>query len=119
MKRVFFLSLLLIAITFALDGFASSNQTQNNAQQTHVKVSRKDPAFVVGYNKGYRRGALDSMTLANTYRDEGGPVYRQATDGYTAQYGDLAAYQRRFRRGYSEGYEQGWDFEAGQYIPGP
>ena len=119
MKKVFFLSVLLIAITFALDGYASSNRTQNNAQQAHLKASRKDPAFVAGYDKGYRRGALDSMTLANAYRDEGGAVYKQATDGYTPQYGDLAAYQRRFRRGYSEGYEQGWDFNVGQYIPGP
>lgn len=117
MKTVFFLSVLLIAITFPLDGFASSNRTQNNAEQVHLKVSGKDPAFVAGYDEGYRQGAFDSETLANAYRDEAGPIYRRANDGYTPRYGDQAAYQRRFRRGYSEGYEQGWDFNAGQYIP--
>jgi len=60
---------------------------------------RKDPAFVAGYDEGYRRGANDSEALANHDSDQGGPAYAQATDGYTAQYGDKEVYQQRVRLG--------------------
>jgi hypothetical protein len=79
--------------------------------------NKKDPAFVRGYDDGYRIGARDSEALSNAYRDQGGPVYEQATDGYTPKYGSEETYQRRFRRGYIEGYKRGWDFNAGQYSP--
>ncbi len=83
---------------------------------TH-KENRKDPAFVHGYDDGYRVGAQESQALSNAYRDESGPLYEQATDGYTPQYGNQDTYKRRFRRGYVEGYKAGWDFNAGQYSP--
>lgn len=109
--RLWRMFVLLVAISFALDAFGSHHDTQNGASQDN----RKDPAFVVGYDKGYRRGAVDSMTLSDAYRDESGRVYEQAIDGYTPQYGDRAGYQRLFREGYIAGYKAGWDFEAGQY----
>jgi hypothetical protein len=109
---------LVFAVTFALGAFGSPNkhQAHNNASKAQHKVNRKDPAFVAGYDEGYRQGANDSHALAN-YNDQGGPAYVQATEGYTAQYGDKEVYQQRFRLGYIEGYKAGWDFNAGMYNP--
>jgi hypothetical protein len=104
---------LLFAVTLALDAFGSPNHDHNNPS----KVNRKDPAFVAGYDEGYRQGANDSHALTNYYDDEGTPAYQQATDGYFAQYGDKAAYQQHFRLGYVDGYKAGWDFNAGMYSP--
>jgi len=108
--------ILVFAVTFALGAFGLPDKHHNNASQVQRKVSRKDPAFVAGYDEGYRQGGNDSQALAN-YSDESGPAYVQATDGYTAQYGDREAYQQRFRLGYIEGYKAGWDFNAGRYNP--
>ena len=106
--------ILVFAVTFALGGFGSAdkNQPRNHAG----KVNRRDPAFLSGYDEGYRLGGNDSQALAN-YSDESGPSYVQATDGYTAQYGDKEVYQQRFRLGYIAGYKAGWDFNAGRYNP--
>jgi len=108
-KRILtIIPLAVVALTsFA---FASSNHNQ-------LKLSRKDPAFVAGYDDGYRQGANDSHALANAYNDEGTPTYQDATDGYSPGYGDRAAYQQRFRAGYIDGYKAGWDFNAGMYSP--
>ncbi len=86
--------------------------------KTKVHINRKDSAFVHGYDDGYRQGAKDAHALSNAYRDESDPIYEQASDGYTSQYGDEEAYKRRFRRGFVEGYKAGWDFEAGAYGGG-
>jgi len=110
--------ILVFAVTFALGTFGSPDkcQARNNSGAAQHKVNRKDPAFVAGYDEGYRQGGNDSAALAN-YDDQGGSVYGQATDGYAAPYGDKEAYQQRFRLGYIAGYKAGWDFNAGRYIP--
>ncbi len=87
------------------------------AHHHRPKENRKDPAFVQGYNDGYRIGAQQSQALSNAYRDQTGELYEQATDGYTPKYGPEETYKRRFRRGYIEGYKAGWDYNAGQYSP--
>lgn len=107
----------LLALTFALNAFGSPNHDHNSAAKAQLKVNRKDPAFVAGYDEGYRQGANDSHALTNYYNDEGTPAYQDASDGYMAQYGDKAAYQQRFRLGYVDGYKAGWDFNAGMYSP--
>ena len=107
---------LVFTVTFALGAFGSPDKHHNNASKVPLKVSRKDPAFVAGYDEGYRQGGNDSQALAN-YRDQGGAAYAEATDGYTALYGDREAYQQRFRLGYMAGYKAGWDFNAGRYNP--
>ncbi len=101
---------LIVASLLLLPTFATA------AHHPH-KENRKDPAFVHGYDDGYRIGAKDSQALSNAYRDEMGELYDDATDGYTPKYGDKETYKRRFRRGYIEGYKAGWDFNAGQYSP--
>jgi len=110
--------ILVFAVTFALGTFGSPDkcQARNNSGAAQHKVNRKDPAFVAGYDEGYRQGGNDSAALAN-YDDQGGSVYGQATDGYAAPYGDKEAYQQRFRLGYIAGYKAGWDFNAGRYSP--
>jgi len=109
---------LVFAVTFALGGFGSANkrQARDNASQAQRKVNRRDPAFVAGYDEGYRQGANDSEALAS-YNDQGSSAYAQATDGYTAPYGDKEVYQQRFRLGYIAGYKAGWDFNSGLYNP--
>ncbi len=107
---------LVFAVTFALAAFGSPDKHHNNASKVQLKVSRKDPAFVAGYDEGYRQGGNDSHAFAN-YNDQGGSAYAQATDGYTALYGGKEAYQQRFRLGYIAGYKAGWDFNAGMYNP--
>jgi len=105
---------LVFTVTFALVAFGSPDK--NLPHSIAVRVNRKDPAFVAGYDEVYRQGGNDSAALAN-YNDQGGSVYGQATDGYAAPYGDKEAYQQRFRLGYIAGYKAGWDFNAGRYSP--
>jgi hypothetical protein len=111
------ISVLLLGTAFAVAAFAASPEHHKDPSAADVKLDRHDPAFRAGYMGGYRQGTSDSQALSNTYRDQSGPVYDQALDGYTPQYGDQATYQRRFRRGYIEGYKDGWDFNVGQYSP--
>lgn len=108
----------ILVFAFALGAFGvpDKSQARDHASQAQRNVNRKDPAFVAGYDEGYRQGGNDSQAFAN-YNDQGGSVYAQATDGYTALYGDKDAYQQRFRLGYIAGYKSGWDFNAGRYSP--
>jgi len=108
---------LLLGVTFAVGAFGSPAKHHNDASAAQSKATRHDPAFRAGYMDGYRQGSNDSEALSNGYRDESGPLYEQATDGYTPQYGDQATYQKLFRQGYVEGYKAGWDFNSGQYNP--
>jgi len=108
---------LLIGVGFAVNAFAASPKHNKDPKAAHAKVNRHDPAFRAGFMDGYRQGSNDSEALSNSYRDESGPVYGEALDGYTPQYGDQAAYQQLFRRGYIAGYKDGWDFNSGQYNP--
>jgi len=107
---------LLLGSAFAVGAFASPAKHPNDTSAAN-KVNRHDPAFRAGYMDGYRQGTNDSEALSNSYRDESGPFYQDATDGYTTQYGDKEVYQQRFRLGYIAGYKAGWDFNAGLYNP--
>lgn len=106
----------LLGLGFAVGAFASPKH-HHGEHAPEAKVNRHDPAFRTGYMDGYRQGSNDSAALSNSYRDETGPLYEQALDGYTPVYGDQARYQTLFRRGYIEGYKAGWDFNSGQYNP--
>jgi len=106
---------LLLGFSFAVGAFGSPTKHHDDPSAAHSQVNRHDPAFRAGYMDGYRQGANDCEALANGYNDESGPLYDQALDGYTPQYGDPAAYQSLFRMGYIAGYKAGWDFNAGQY----
>jgi len=109
--------LLLLGVTFAVGASAASPKHQKDPGAVNMKAIRHDPAFRTGYMDGYRQGSNDSEALSNAYKDESGPLYDQALDGYTPQYGDQATYQQLFRLGYIEGYKAGWDFNSGQYNP--
>ena len=108
---------LLLGVAFTAGAFASSPKHNNDPRAGHPKVNRHDAAFRVGYMDGYHQGSNDAEALANGYKDESGPVYDEALDGYTPQYGDQATYQKLFRQGFIEGYKAGWDFNSGQYNP--
>jgi len=109
---------IFFAVTFTLGAFGwpDKHRDHKSPNKAELKLIRKDPAFIVGYDAGYRQGGNDSHALAN-YSDESGPVFGQATDGYTSQYGDKEAYRQRFRQGYIAGYKEGWDAIAGMYVP--
>jgi hypothetical protein len=107
---------LLLGSALAVGAFGSPAKHDNDASAAN-KVNRHDPAFRTGYMDGYRQGANDSEALSNGYRDESGPVYEEAIEGYTPQYGDRGTYQKLFRLGYIAGYKDGWDFNSGQYNP--
>ncbi len=108
---------LLFGITFAVGAFGAPSKHHYDPNAAPSKVNRHDPAFRTGYMDGYRQGANDSAALSNSYKDESGPLYDEALDGYTPQYGDQARYQKLFRQGYIAGYKDGWDFNSGQYNP--
>ncbi len=107
----------LLSLTFVASAFAAPRKHPSDSGAAKRKAIRHDPAFLAGYMDGYRQGANDSAALSNAYRDESGPLYDQALDGYTPKYGDEAAYQKLYRQGYIEGYKAGWDFNSGQYNP--
>ena len=107
----------LITAAFAISALAAPSKHHNQRGPAITKEIRHDPAFRKGFNDGYRQGANDSEALSNVYKDEVGPLYEQASDGYIPEYGDLASYQKLFRLGYVDGYKDGWDFNAGQYTP--
>jgi hypothetical protein len=108
---------LLLFLSLTLVAVAMPGKKHDGSSAAKMKVDRHDPAFRTGYMDGYRQGSNDSEALSNAYRDEGGPVYSEALDGYTPQYGDQARYQTLFRQGYIDGYKAGWDFNSGQYNP--
>jgi hypothetical protein len=55
-------------VTFALGTFGSPRKHHDvkKADTSDLKVNRKDPAFVAGYDEGYRQGANDSHGLPTT-----------------------------------------------------
>jgi len=108
---------LLLGFTFTVSALGAPPKHHKDPDAVNLKVIRHDPAFRTGYMDGYRQGSNDSAALSNSYRDESGPLYDEALDGYTPQYGDQATYQKLFRQGYIEGYKAGWDFNSGQYQP--
>ncbi len=110
-------TVVLVVFTFATDALGSPAKHHHDSHTATLKVNYHAPAFRTGYMDGYREGANDSAALSNAYRDESGPTYDQALDGYMPQYGDEVAYQGLFRQGYSEGYKAGWDFNSGQFNP--
>ncbi len=110
---------LLFGVILAVGAFGSPSKDHHDPSAAHSKVDRHDPAFRTGYMDGYRQGSNDSEAFSNSYNDESGPVYDEALDGYTPQYGDQATYQKLFRLGYIAGYKDGWDFKAGwKRVPG-
>jgi hypothetical protein len=111
------IGVLLVILTFAVGALGSPRKHHQDSKTVNSKAIRHDPAFSTGYMDGYRQGANDSEALSNAYKDESGPLYDQALDGYTPQYGSQEAYQKLFRQGYIEGYKAGWDFNSGQYNP--
>ena len=108
---------LLLGFTFTVGALGAPPKDHKDPGTVNLKVIRHDPAFRTGYMDGYRQGSNDSAALSNSYRDESGPLYDEALDGYTPQYGDQATYRKLFRQGYIEGYKAGWDFNSGQYNP--
>jgi hypothetical protein len=108
---------LLLGVTFAVGALGASPKHHNDPSAVNLKVIRHDPAFRTGYMDGYRQGSNDSAALSNSYKDESGPLYAEALDGYTPQYGNQEKYQTLFRQGYIDGYKAGWDFNSGQYNP--
>jgi len=111
------IGVLLLGTAFAVSAVAASPKHDKDPSAANSKVNRHDPAFRAGYMDGYHQGSNDSEALSNSYKDQSGPVYDQALDGYTPQYGDQATYERLFRLGYIAGYKDGWDFNSGQYNP--
>jgi len=105
---------MLMILAFATVAFALPNRRPDQGLNKEI---RHDPAFRAGFTDGYHQGSNDCEALSNSYNDEAGPMYQQASDGYTPQYGDLTTYQKLFRLGYIAGYKDGWDFNAGQYPP--
>jgi hypothetical protein len=117
-KELLVVLLVLVGTALANSGHVPSAQglPGNTQSNTNIKRIQQDPAFRAGYDDGYRLGANDAMANSTTYNDESSSVYRLATDGYSAQYGDLDKYQRLFRLGYIAGYKLGWDSNVGRYC---
>ncbi len=116
--------LFIFLVVVLLGGTALAQSAQPPAQATTLAppMDRQDPAYRNGHDQGFRHGSNDSAANAN-YHDTASPIYDQAAEGYTPQYGSLENYQKQFRQGYIEGYKAGWNFNAGQYCatcsPGP
>lgn len=113
--RILCVLLLILAFAPGAPALPKQDKAAKRAAKQAERAMRKDPAFRAGYDDGYRKGANDSQYNSSSYNDEGGPVYDQAVDGYTPQYGDKTKYQKLFRLGYIAGYKDGWDFNAGRY----
>ena len=106
----------LLALVFALAVPVSADKT-NDTAKIDRKALHRDPAYRKGYDDGYRMGNNAAQANSSAYNDEDGPLFDQADDGYTAEYGDRAKYQKVFRLGYVAGYKAGWDSSAGRYAP--
>lgn len=62
--------LLILATAMLYAGaFARGDKNQPAISNDHLKLLRKAPAFIAGYDDGYRRGGNDSEALGS-YRDE-------------------------------------------------
>jgi len=110
---------LLLGLTFAVGALGAPPKHHNDPNAANSKANSHDPAFRTGYMDGYHQGSNDSEAFSTSYNDEGGPLYDEALDGYTPEYGDQAIYQKLFRQRYIAGYKAGWDFKAGwKRVPG-
>jgi hypothetical protein len=108
--RALFMSSALAASAVALP---TKHQKDANAP---TKAMRHDAAFRAGYGDGWGQGANDAEALSSSYKDESGPLFEEANDGYTHKYGDYETYRKLFRLGYIAGYKAGWDYNVGQYC---
>src|SRR5215471_4688250 len=97
----------LICAAFAASAFAAHSKHPDERHPKITKEIRHDPAFRAGFTDGYRQGANDCEALSNIYKDETGPIYEQASEGYTPEYGDMVSYQKLFRLVYVDGYKDG------------
>ncbi|HEV2707405.1 MAG TPA: hypothetical protein VGV59_15925 [Pyrinomonadaceae bacterium] len=67
----------------------------------------RQTALNAGYNEGIQEGRRDrSRGERFDYRDESD--YRNATIDYSSRLGNRALYQRYFREGFANGYEDGY-----------
>ena len=67
----------------------------------------RQTALNAGYNNGIQEGRKDrSRGERFDYRDEGD--YQRATEDYSSRLGDRSLYQRYFREGFANGYEDGY-----------
>ena len=61
-----------------------------------------------GYNNGIKAGRNDQRKNKRfDFRDESD--YRNASKDYSSKLGDKSLYQRYFRDGYENGYNDGWN----------
>ncbi len=74
---------LLLGSAFVVSALGSPAKHHYNTSAAKPKANRHDPAFRTGYMDGYHQGSNDSEALSNSYKDESGPRYDQALDGYT------------------------------------
>ena len=66
----------------------------------------RNQAFNIGYDEGFKAGQ-DDRSRNRRSRLEDFSVYRDATVGYRAEYGDERFYRQSFRQGFKQGYEDG------------
>jgi hypothetical protein len=67
----------------------------------------RQTALNAGYNNGIQEGRKDRQRGERfDYRDESD--YRNATEDYSSRLGDRGLYQRYFREGFANGYEDGY-----------
>jgi hypothetical protein len=68
----------------------------------------RQTALNAGYNNGIKAGRNDQRKNKRfDFRDEGD--YRNASKDYSSKLGDKGLYQRYFRDGYENGYNDGWN----------
>lgn len=91
------LAVLALGLTLASAG---AQAPQEPVAQAPANV---DPAYLTGYNAGYAAGQDDHAVnaAANPHKFH---AYQAASEGYTKAYGALADYQRAFRGGFEDGY---------------
>lgn len=68
----------------------------------------RQTALNAGYNNGIKAGRNDQRKNKRfDFRDESD--YRNASKDYSSKLGDKSLYQRYFRDGYENGYNDGWN----------
>ena len=107
---------LAAAIAFALLGAAAPTQADvrigvqvGPTQSTYYRGLRYSQrvAFDNGYRDGLRSGNVDDARYERFgYRDE--IRYREGDAGYRREYGPRFEYVTSYRRGFEEGYRQGY-----------
>ena len=102
-------ALLLVALSVTVSAQRKARRGPNGGNLNRAGSARlRETALQTGYVSGVNEGRNDRSRREHfNFKDE--TDYKIAKKGYTSDLGDESLYQRYFRAGFENGYNDGWN----------